>query len=122
MAFPQPRRAGTLAPGSGSAPAARSRRQRVHLAAGPARPDSITGGNYRRPSRKAVTARSCQTAAVAEGPGALSSPKISSAQVEAAIRFRRRPYELDALRTSRLLRHDDQLCCSDLPIWRAGGR
>ena len=44
-------------------------------------------------------------------------PKISSAQVGAAIRVRRRPHELDALRRSRLLRHDDRLCCFDWPIW-----
>jgi S-adenosyl methyltransferase len=56
MAFSQPGRAGTLAQGSGPAPAARSRRQRVRLAAGSAGPDSITGGSHRRPGRKAVKA------------------------------------------------------------------
>jgi hypothetical protein len=47
----------------------------------------------------------------------LSLPKISSSQVGAAIRFRRQPHELDVLRRSRLLRHDDRLCCFDWPIW-----
>src|SRR4051794_14205645 len=48
---------------------------------------------------------------------ALALPKISSSQVEAAIRFRRQPHELDVLRRPRLLRHDDRLCCFDWPIW-----
>jgi hypothetical protein len=42
-------------------------------------------------------------------------PKISSAQVGAAMRFRR-PHELVALRVSHQLRHDDRLCCFDWPI------
>jgi hypothetical protein len=45
----------------------------------------------------------------------LPVPKISSAQVGVTIRFRRRPDELVALRSSASLRHDDRLCCCDLP-------
>jgi putative transposase len=44
------------------------------------------------------------------------TPKISSSQVGPGIRFRRRPHKLDVLRRSRLLRHDDRLCCFDWPI------
>jgi hypothetical protein len=47
--------------------------------------------------------------------GDLSVPETSSVQVRVAIYGFRRPDAPVALRRSRLLRHDDRLCCSDWP-------